>query len=507
MEVLLGKNHSIEDLVNVARNNYNVNFSDEYLERVKKANTILKKWVKNEKVIYGVTTGFGAMSNVVISNKEAEQLQKNIILSHSVSVGEPMEIEEVRATMFMILQNIGQGFCGARIEVVEKYRELLNMGITPYVPKEGSVGYLAPEAHIAAFFMGYGKGFYKNEILSAEKILDISGVKKLELSFKEGLIIVSGTTSVTALGSLSLFDMIQASKVADIIASITIEVLRGTTRAFDLRLMSVRAHEHQIATAKNLLKILDTSKIAKNNYNYRLQDALSLRCIPQAHGASKKIFYDALKTIELEINSCCDNPIIWNNEFEEDVISGCNADSGYVGIAMDTCAIASTYIAKMSERRNNRLVNGNLSELPWFLIKKPGLNSGLMIPQYTQAGLLNDMKILSTPSTIDNIPTCGDQEDYVAMGYNSSKKARKISKNLEYILAIELLSAYQAHGFIDNFNDMCSDATKVVFELIESKVNIIENDVYLYPYIDHLYDLIHSGKLLNAVTEKIGKLS
>lgn len=507
MKVILKDKLSMKDLINISRFRYEVELSQEYLKRVEKANNILKNWVEEERVMYGVTTGFGAMSTVTISKEDAKQLQKNIVLSHAVSVGKPMDIEEVRATMVMVLQNIGQGYCGARIEVVEKYTELLNKNLIPYVPKEGSVGYLAPEAHIASVILGYGKCYYNGELLEAEIGLKKANINKLDLSFKEGLIVVSATTSPTALASLSLHDMLQAAKTADIISTITLEILRGTKRAYDMRLMSIRPHKHQMETAENLLKILKTSKISDKNYNYRLQDALSIRCIPQAHGAAKKILYDSLTTIETEINSCCDNPIIWNNEFEAEVISGCNADSGYVGTAMDSCAIAATYIAKMSERRNNRLVNGNLSELPWFLIKNPGLNSGMMIPQYTQAGLLNDMKILSTPATVDNISTCGDQEDYVALGYNACKKARQISEKLEYILAIELLSAYQAHQFIDDFKGECSVATKIVFELIEKEVKIIENDTYLYPYIEHIYKLIHSGELLTSVEKEIGELN
>ncbi|MCG8539860.1 MAG: aromatic amino acid ammonia-lyase, partial [Clostridia bacterium] len=233
--------------------------------------------------------------------------------------------------------------------------------------------------------------------------------------------------------------------------------------------------------------------------------ALSLRCIPQLHGAAKKTLSDALKTIEIEMNSCCDNPIIWPEGEDGEAISGCNADSSYVGIEMDCACIAATMIGKMSERRNNRLVDGNLSGYPWFLIKKPGLNSGLMIPQYTQTGLLNDMKILSHAATVDGIPTCGNQEDYVAMGYNASKKAKQIVEKLEYILAIELLSIFQAHQYVEG-SLLPGAVSRAVIEEISKTVPAMEEDIYLYSHINTLKELIDSGKIIDLAEEIVGEL-
>jgi histidine ammonia-lyase len=388
---------------------------------------------------------------------------------------------------------------------MEMYRQFLNLGLTPFAPKEGSVGYLSPEAHMALVLIGEGKAYIKGELLSGKEALEKAGLEPTVLSSKEGLVLVSGTTCVTAVGALALYDMLQASKTADIIGAMTLEVLKGTTKAFDDRLMSVRPHEEQRSTADNVRKILRDSEIAKHFKNHRLQDALSIRCIPQLHGAAKKTLRDALKTIEIEMNSCCDNPIIWPEGADGEAMSGCNADSSYVGIEMDSACIAATMIGKMSERRNNRLVDGSLSEYPWFLIKKPGLNSGLMIPQYTQAGLLNDMKILSHPATVDGIPTCGNQEDYVAMGYNASKKARQIVDKLEFILAIELLSVYQAHQFMEE-DLLPGDASKAVLDEIALTVPKMEEDIFLYPHINTLRDLLHSGRLIELVEERIGRL-
>ncbi len=505
MKVTLGKPVTIDNLVQVSRYNAEVEFSDEYKFKVKRAEGLVEKWVNEERVMYGITTGFGALCSNTISKEDAVKLQENIIISHSTSLGQPLSKEQVRGIIFMVLQNVGQGFTGARLETMELYKEFLNRDVTPYAPREGSVGYLSPEAHIALSLIGLGHAYYKGELLESKEALKRAGLSPIKLSFKEGLVLVSATTSVTAIGALALYDMLNSAKTADIIGAMCLEILKGTTRAYDEKLMSVRPHPHQKDTADNLRKILEDSEIAKHFYNYRLQDALSLRSIPQAHGAAKKTLYDAKVTLEVEMNSCCDNPIIWPEDDDGEAISGCNADSGFVGVEMDSAAIAATYIAKMSERRNNRLVNGNISEYPWFLIKNPGLNSGLMIPQYTQAGLLNDMKILSHPATVDSIPTCGDQEDYVAMGYNASKKAADIADKLEGILAIELLSVFQAHQFFKE-GYAPSSATKAVIDKISKNVPFMENDIYLYPHIISLKEMIHSSEIIKIVEDKIGKL-
>ncbi len=503
--IVLGGKISIEELVAVARFGAKVEFSDEYCQRVRKSRSLVEKWVSEERVMYGITTGFGAMCTQAISPEETTQLQRNIVLSHATSVGEPLSTEEVRATMFMVLQNVGQGFCGARMETVELYRQFLNRGLTPFAPREGSVGYLSPEAHMALVLLGEGQAYVGQELLPAKEALRRVDLAPTELSAKEGLVLVSGTTSVTALGALALYDMLNAAKCADIIGAMTLEILKGTTRAFDERLMSVRPHRDQRDTAANIRNILKDSEIAAHFQNYRLQDAMSIRCIPQLHGAAKKTLKDALKTIETEINSCCDNPIIWPEGEDGEAISGCNADSSYVGIEMDSACIAATMLAKMSERRNNRLVDGNVSEYPPFLIKKPGLNSGLMVPQYTQAGLLNDMKILSHPATVDGIPTCGNQEDYVAMGYNAVKKARQIAEKLEFILAIELLSVYQAQQFLD-LDKVPATAVQAVLAEIAVTVPVMNEDIFLYPYINGIKNLIHQQKIVELVEAKVGRL-
>lgn len=504
-QVMLGAAIDLEEFVAVARCGAEVDFSAQYRERVKKSRMLVEQWVAEERVMYGVTTGFGALCTKAIGKEEAEKLQENIILSHSVSVGTPLSKEQVRGTMLMVLQNLGQGYSGVRMEVLEQYRQFLNRGITPWAPGDGSVGYLAPEAHMALVLTGRGKAWFEGELMTGEDALKKAGLNPIVLSSKEGLALVSGTTSPTAMAALAVWDMLKAARSADIIGAMTLETLKGVMNAFDERVMKVRPHREQAETAENVRRILEGSGVIEKYKGSKVQDALSLRCIPQLHGAAKKTLRDARRTVETEMNSCCDNPIIWPGENCQDVISACNADASYVGIEMDSACIAATALAKMSERRNNRLIDESLSGNPWFCIKAPGLNSGLMIPQYTQAGLLNEMRMLSTPSTIDNTPTCGNQEDYVSMGYNACRKAASAAEKLEYILAIELLSAFESQQFQDP-QAGSSPAVAAVLAKIGETVPVMQEDTYLYPYIEYLRNVIHSGELIQWTEAVTGTL-
>ncbi|SCZ80360.1 HAL/PAL/TAL family ammonia-lyase [Acidaminobacter hydrogenoformans] len=496
---------NIEAFLDVCRRNKKVEFSNNYCERVNKASSLVEKWTEEERVIYGTTTGFGILCKEAISKENASELSKRVVLSCATSVGDPLTIEQVRGIMLMVLLNVGTGYTGARLSTIDMYRKFLNIHLTPYVPKEGSVGYLTVEAHLALNLIGEGKTYYKGKLMSAKRALKLAGLKPIKLSAKEGLVLTSSTTAVTALGLIALYDMINSAKAAIVISSMSLEVLKGTTRAFDERLMSVRPHEEQEKVAKNIRKILEDSQICRKYVDYRIQDALSLRSISQLHGSVIKTLKDAHRTLNVEMNSCCDNPIIWPEGDDGESISGCNCDSSYVGLELDSASIGATMIAKMSERRSYRLLDSNLSEFPWFLIKNPGLNCGMMMTQYTQAGLLNDMKMMCQPSCIDNIPTCGGQEDYVAMGYNSSKKALKISEFLDYILAIELLSVYQAHQFMDIEVEPGTVSKTILLEL-GKVVPIIDEDTFLNPYIEEIKKIINSGKLVEIVESVVGTL-
>lgn len=490
---------SIKDLVAIARYNKKIRLGDELKNRVSNNRKALLNLVENNEIIYGVTTGFGENFKKSISLKDAEKLQENIINSHATAVGDILTEEETRAIILVILNSLGKGYSGVRLDTLERLKMILNKNIYPYAPKNGSVGYLSVEAHIIRSMVGSGKIILnKMEVDSREVLGDY------KLSYKEGLALISGTSSVTGLGAIAINDFIIGAKTADIIAAMTFEVLNGNVKAYDKRAMKLRNQKEQIDTAENIIKILETKSIVTNDFNKKLQDSLSLRCVPQLHGAAKNTLYNAYNVIENEINGCPDNPIIYQEAKRVEAISNGNPDSSYVGLVLDSSCIAATMIGKMSERRNNRLIDGNLSGKEWFLTNNPGLNSGLMIPQYSQAGLLNQMRILSVPAVIDNTPTCGNQEDYVAMGYNSSLKALKVASYLEYILAIELLSTYQAYNLTKNLK--ISKVTGLVYKFLAEKIPELSEDKFLFEYIDYIKDMIHEGLILKVVEDQIGEL-
>ncbi|MEH7096042.1 histidine ammonia-lyase [Neobacillus vireti] len=504
MKVTLGKSDiSLNEIIAVARYNAEVFLSEEYRERILSSRKVIERFISEERAIYGVTTGFGSNISESISSKDTEILQQNIIRSHAVSVGEPLEEEAVRAIQLMMLINLGQGFSGVRLEVLELLVSILNKGVLPFAPGEGSVGYLSPEAHMALVLTGEGKAWFQGELFQGGEALKRAKLYPLTLSSKEGLALTSGTTSVTALAALALYNGIQAIKTADVAGAMSLEALKGTIKAFDPRIHGVKKHEEQAKTAANIVKILHGSEIAEKYREYRLQDALSLRCIPQVHGAIKKSFKDVKSSILNEVNSSSDNPIILVED-EGTALMGGNFDGSYVGISADYMAIALANLAKISERRIDRLLNHHVSELPSFLVANPGLNSGYMILQYTAAGLLNEIRTLSHPATIDNVPTCANQEDLVSFAYFASKKAWQISKKVEYILAIEILAATQALEFHKPLKP--SEATCAVYDLVRCKVPALTEDRYFYPDIQSLYELLHEGEILECVEMLIGEI-
>ncbi|MGL4607265.1 MAG: HAL/PAL/TAL family ammonia-lyase [Eubacteriaceae bacterium] len=496
---------TIEEFVDVARFHKKVDFSESYCNRVQQSNNCVKKCVEEERIVYGTTTGFGALVNQSISKEETEELQRNIVLTHATSVGDPFGEEEVRAIILMVLNSLGRGVSGVRLELLEVYRQMLNLNLIPYTPKEGSVGYLCAEGHIAAALIGEGECYYQGQLYPAKEAFEKAGLTPFVLSYKEGLALLNGTTSSTAMAALAIYDLQKAVKTADIIGAVSLEALQGLTRAYSDEVTDCRPQKELKATAKNILSILDQSEVIEKAKGSHIQDALSLRCIPQLHGAVKRTLNDAYDVIETEINACGDNPILCETEGEIEVFSNGNPDASYVGIEMDSACIAATALAKMSERRNARFLDANLSGYPWFLVKKPGLNSGLMIPQYTQAGLLNDMRMLSSPATVDSVSTSANQEDYVSMGYNAGKKALQIVEKLEYVLAIELLSAYQAQQFLDS-DLKRGKGSAVILEAIKTMVPVMEEDLYLFPYIRKLKSWIHSGEPVKMVENSIGAL-
>ena len=505
-KVLLGiEDFTIEEFIAVARYGAEVQFTKEYCEGVNKSRRLIDKFLAENRLIYGVTTGFGDNVRNVISPEDSEKLQVNIIRSHACSVGEPLEEELVRGIQLMMLLNIGKGYSGVSLELLELLKEMLNRGVTPYAPGEGSVGYLGVEGHIALVLLGEGKAWYKGKLLEGNKALQRAGLTPIKIKCKEGLSLLNGSTSVTAIAISAIYNAIQSTKAADIAGALAYETLQGTLKACDKRLINRKKHIEQSRTAENLLEMLKDSEIAAACKDLKVQDCVALRSTPHMHGAVKRTLREALDAIWEEMNSCSDNPIIYP-EGEDDGIAlmGGNFEGSYVGIHADSACIAMAALAKLSERRIDRLVNRHLSGLPAFLVKNPGLNNGYMIPQYTAAGLVGEIKVLSHPSSIDNIPTCANQEDPVSLAYFASKKAYQVSKKLEYIIAIEIMTEIQALDFIKDLKP--STATQAVYDLVRETVPVVDEDRHFYPDIQQINKLIHEGTLIRRVEALIGYL-
>ena len=495
--VTLGGKNSLEQVVAVARYGAKVEFSAEYRARVNACRAHVERFSREGKAIYGITTGLGDNCRKFIPEEDRVKIQRNHILAHTVSVGEPLCEEGVRAMMFVMLLHFGSGHTGFRLETLELIKELLNRNITPRVPKHGSVGYLGLESHIGMVLIGEGRAWYEGELLSGAEALERAGLQPAVLGSKEGLTLVSGTTSVTALACLAYYDGTVLARTADVSGAFSLEMLKGTLKAMDERLMRARPHPGQMQTAENIRHILSGSRIAEKYRDYRVQDALSLRCMPQLHGAVKKTLKDGLESIDIELNSSVDNPLIFEENGEAEALMGCNADGTYLGMASDFLCIALTDLTKMAERRTDRLVNRHLSELPPFLNASADFNDGLMMIQYTAAGLAGEMRLLSHPAVVDNVPTCANQEDYVNMGYNAARKACDAVETARYILAIELICAAQAKQFYPA--DQSTPPIEADYAKISEVMPPLNEDAALEPYIEAVQNLILEGEILKAV--------
>jgi histidine ammonia-lyase len=503
--VLLGEESiSIDEFVAVARHGAQVEFSPSYLDRVHRSRKLIERFLAENRLIYGVTTGFGDNVTEVISPQHAAMLQRNIVLSHAVSVGEPLTVEVVRAIQLMMLVGLGQGYSGTSVQVLELIRQLLNNRITPHAPSEGSVGYLGPEAHMALVLLGEGRAWIDGELLSGESALKRAGLQPVTLGAKEGLTLTNGTHSVTAIAVLTAHDAIRAANTADVAAALSLEALKGTILAFDSRLHSMKQHPEQASVAQNIRRILEGSEIVEKYRDYRVQDAYSLRAIPQIHGGAKRAVKDAVQVIEEELHSVGDNPVIYPDGDDGVALMGANFDSTFVGIQADLIAAAMTVLAKISERRTDRMVNSAFSELPAFLVPNPGLNNGYMIAQYTAAALYMEMKAACQPATVDSVPTSANQEDSVSNAYLAVSKAYQITRKLRYVLAIEIMCAAQAHDLLGP--EQGSKASSAVQRSVREVVPTVTEDRYFGDDIEHLAQQVFDGTIVRSVEDLIGSL-
>lgn len=502
-----GSDLSIEDVVAVARHHVKVTIDEEKKDAIFTSRKYIEETLKNGVAVYGINTGFGKFENVAISEAELDLLQKNLIYSDACGVGEPFDTEIVRAMMLLRANAICKGYSGVFIETIECLLSMLNEGVHPIVRSKGSVGSsgdLCPLAHMVLPMIGEGEAEYKGKVMQGREAMTAANIKTVTLKAKEGLALINGTQAMMGNAVLAVYDTEQLLKEADIVAALTIDALGGIIDAFDERVHILRPHKGQIDTADNIRVLLKNSERITRQAEKRMQDAYSLRCIPQVHGASRIAFDYVKKTVEIEINSVTDNPLIFPGE-DGACISGGNFHGQPIAIAMDTLGILVSEIANISERRIEKMVNPALSHgLPAFLIKNGGINDGFMIPQYVAAALVSENKILAHPASVDSIPTSANQEDHVSMGTIGARKARTIIDHAQHVVSIEYFCAAQAVDLGEN--KKLGDGTKEAYEVIREKVPYIENDVIFYPLMDRSFALVKSGKLLERVEKIVGNL-
>jgi len=500
-----GEHLTIKDVINVAREGFKVELSPEAVSKIKKSREYVDDLVEKEAVVYGITTGFGKFSDTYISREDTKALQRNLIVSHACSMGNPLPEEVVRGVMLLRANALAKGFSGIRLETVNTLLEMLNKGVHPIIPEKGSLGAsgdLAPLANMVLVMLGEGEAIYKGERMPGKEAMEKAGINTVELTSKEGLALINGTPVMTSIGALAVYDAMNLMKTADIIASMTLEALKGITDAFDERVHKARGQKGQMATARNVLRIVEGSNLTTKQGELRVQDAYTLRCIPQIHGASRDAINYVKDIISIELNAATDNPLIFSED--DKVISGGNFHGQPIALAMDFLGIAISELANVSERRIERLVNPQLNDLPAFLTKRGGLNSGFMITQYAAASMVSENKVLAHPASVDSIPSSANQEDHVSMGTTAARKARAILDNAEKVLAIEAFAASQAISFREDVE--LGKGTRHVYEEIRKNVPPVEDDRIMYVDMDKLDKMIKAGVFVKAVEEALGEL-
>jgi histidine ammonia-lyase len=443
---LNGQVLTLEEVAAVARGEERVALAPGARARIEESRAVVEKIIAEGRTVYGVNTGFGKLSDVHIEPTELLDLQLNLVRSHACGVGQPLSEAETRAMLLLRANVLALGYSGARPIVVETLIGMLERGVHPLIPEKGSVGAsgdLAPLAHLALVVIGEGEAIYQDQKLSGAQAMQRAGLEPLRLEVKEGLALLNGTQAMAAVGGLALHRALRLARVADVAGAMTLEALRGTPVAFDERIHNARPHPGQLEVAAHLRELLNDSEIRRSHLDNdpRVQDAYSLRCMPQVHGAVRGALRHAREVIETETGSATDNPLVFAGDAEE-VLSGGNFHGAPLALALDYAAIALTDLMSISERRIDRLINPDLNEgLPAFLSAHPGTSSGLMIAHVTAVALLNEAKVLAHPASIDNLPTSGGKEDHVSMGMTAATKLRAIVSNAEHVIAIELLAA------------------------------------------------------------------
>jgi len=504
---LTGQDVKLENLWSVAHHNIKVELCDTARKKIVESRDYIEGRIKKGDTMYGVNTGFGLFSDVNISQEDIEKLQVNLIRSHSVGVGEPFTPNETRAIMYLRANALSRGHSGCRVDVIEKILEFLNNNITPVIPGQGSVGAsgdLAPLSHLALALIGEGKVWQGDQKVAVAEVLKSKNIKPLVLQAKEGLSLINGCQVMTAIGLLYAYEARRLTWMVDLAGAMTLEAMRGTRSAFDPLIAATRPHPGEAKTARNMLKLLgETSSIAESHIDCgHVQDAYSLRCIPAVHGAAKDTVGSTIKTLEIEANSSTDNPLVFCKEGK--ILSCGNFHGEPVAFSLDYLCIAMSAMASISECRIEKLINPAMSQLPAFLAPDGGLNSGMMIVQVAAASLVSENKILSHPASVDSIPTSADKEDHVSMGTIAARKLGKIIKNAENIVAMELLCAMQALGFLKPLKG--SAAVDAVYNFLEPLVPFAKVDRIFSEDIELIKTKIRDNSIALTIKKSVGDL-
>ncbi|MCG8570656.1 MAG: histidine ammonia-lyase [Spirochaetes bacterium] len=500
-----GNSLKIEDVILICRHNEKVRLAKSAIPNIIKSRKYVDKIIAENKTVYGITTGVGELANQLISADDAERLQQNLIRSHSVNVGVPFPEDVVRGIILLRANTLAKGYSGIRVELIELLLELLNRNIYPHIPSQGSVGAsgdLSPLSHLALVMMGEGECWKNGEKVASSVVFKNNKLEPVKYLPKEGLALINGTQVMASQGCIILHQAELLLKNAMIASSMSLEALLGTAKAFDPKIHAVRPHPGQIQCADNIRKITANSQIISSHKNCeRVQDAYTLRCVPQVYGAILDTINFVKNTLIIEINSATDNPLIFADQ--EEVISGGNFHGEPLAFALDYLGIALSEIANISERTIDRLVNPHVSGLPPFLAANSGINSGFMIAQYTAAALVSENKVLAHPASVDSIPTSAGQEDHVSMGSISAKHAWQIMKNVQNVIAIEMLCAAQGIDFQKN---QCGNGTQAAFNTIRQHVAYLDDDRPLYNDIEKIKNVIIKGEIVDSVEKVVGSL-
>ncbi len=472
--------------------------SDGAKASVNRSSAAVQTLLDRGEIAYGITTGFGAFKDKLISREDVETLQRNIVVSHAVGVGKPFDTPTVRAIMLIRANTLARGFSGIKLATLELILKFLNRGVHPVIPEKGSLGAsgdLAPLAHFACVLIGEGEAEFDGELLRGAEALQQAGLSPVTLAAKEGLALTNGTTVMTAIGLLETAKAQRLAALADVSGCLSLEALHGTVSAFDERIHSLRPHPRQIECAANLRNLLNESEFVRDFDVSNVQDAYTLRCMPQVHGACRDAVLYAEWLLKLELNAVTDNPLIFADGDNIDVISGGNFHGEPLALAFDYLTIALTELGNISERRIMRLTDeaSNAHILPPFLTEHGGLNSGFMIVQYTAAALCTENKILAHPASVDTIPSSANVEDHVSMGATAGLKLRQVAENLETILSLELLCAAQGVDFRKKAlgqDKKLGNGTRDIYNHIRSAVPFIEKDEYMKDHIESVRKIV-----------------